>query len=219
MLLESRSSDVSSIPWRVHRTFVSWVNSCVGTQSCPTLPGRPAGRPDPTCSWYVRVLDSTGLKIDLQISCLKHSSRVSIGWFFTHALTEAGPKAICNLRSDEFCAAPPAPLVALAVALSSLIRLSEILVSRLLALMSQVASLFRRVDAPMTIEVRSYHRSIRSVLDNEITASGGNALVCGVPADLTGMSGTVAVSTRAVWFSILAGEAKCVLWISCQGWN
>ena len=60
VLLERRSSDVSAIPWRVHGTCVSWPNKSIGTQSCPTPPGRSAGRPDPTRPWYVRVLDSTG---------------------------------------------------------------------------------------------------------------------------------------------------------------
>ena len=48
------------MPWRVRWTFVSWANSFVGAQSCPTPPGRSAGRADPTRPWYVRVLDSTG---------------------------------------------------------------------------------------------------------------------------------------------------------------
>ena len=61
VLLERRWSDVSSIPWRERWTFVSWANSSVGTQSCPTPPGRSAGRSDPTRPWYVRDLDSTGL--------------------------------------------------------------------------------------------------------------------------------------------------------------
>ena len=47
------------MPWRVRWTFVSWGNSFVGTQSCPTSPGRSAGRSDSTRQWYVRVLDST----------------------------------------------------------------------------------------------------------------------------------------------------------------
>ena len=59
VLLERRSSDVSSMPWRVRWTFVSWANNSVGTQSCPTPPGRSAVRPDPTQPLYVRVLDST----------------------------------------------------------------------------------------------------------------------------------------------------------------
>ena len=46
--------------WRERWTFVSWANSSVGTQSCPTPPGRSAGRSDPTRPWYGRVLDSTG---------------------------------------------------------------------------------------------------------------------------------------------------------------
>ena len=60
VLLERRSGDVSAISWRERWSFVSWANSSVGTQSCPTPPGRSAGRPDPSCPWYVRVLDSTG---------------------------------------------------------------------------------------------------------------------------------------------------------------
>ena len=48
------------MPGRVRWTFVSWANSCVGTESWTTPHGRPAGRPDPTRPWYVRVLDSTG---------------------------------------------------------------------------------------------------------------------------------------------------------------
>ena len=55
MLLEKRSSNVSSIPWKIQRTCVSWANSSVGTLSCPTSLGRPAGRLDPTRPWYVRV--------------------------------------------------------------------------------------------------------------------------------------------------------------------
>ena len=58
-------------------------------------------------------------------------------------------------RVTELCGAPLAQLVVLAVAMSSPVRLSEILVSRLIALMSQVASLFRRKDVPMTIKVMS----------------------------------------------------------------
>ena len=50
------------MPWRERWTFVSWANNSVGTQSCPTSPGRSAGRSDPTRPWYVRVLDSTGQK-------------------------------------------------------------------------------------------------------------------------------------------------------------
>ena len=48
------------MPWRERWTFVSWANNSVGTKSCPTSPGRSAGRSDPTRPWYVRVLDSTG---------------------------------------------------------------------------------------------------------------------------------------------------------------
>ena len=60
VLLGKRSGDVSSMLWRVRRRLVSWANSSVGIQSCPTPPRHPAVRPDATRLWYVRVLDSTG---------------------------------------------------------------------------------------------------------------------------------------------------------------
>ena len=58
--MERRRIDVSSMAWGERWTFVSRANSYVGTQSCPTSPGRSAERSDPTHPWYVRVLDSTG---------------------------------------------------------------------------------------------------------------------------------------------------------------
>ena len=60
VLLGRRSCDVSTMPWGVRGTFVSWANCFVGVQTCPAPSRRPAVRPDPTCPWYVRVLDSTG---------------------------------------------------------------------------------------------------------------------------------------------------------------
>ena len=59
VLLGKRSGDVSSMPWGVRGTLVPWANCSVGVPSCPAPPRRPAVRPDPTCPWYVRVLDST----------------------------------------------------------------------------------------------------------------------------------------------------------------
>ena len=59
VLQGSRSGDVSSMPWKLRGMLVSWANSSVGIQSCPTPPHRPAVRPDPTRPWYVRILDST----------------------------------------------------------------------------------------------------------------------------------------------------------------
>ena len=47
--------------WKIRLTFVFWANSSIGMQSCPTPPGRCAGRPDLTCPWYVRFFGSTGL--------------------------------------------------------------------------------------------------------------------------------------------------------------
>ena len=66
VLLERRWSDISSIFWSVRWTFVSWENSSVGTQSCPTPPGRFAGRFDLTRPWYVRVWDSTGPSLNVR---------------------------------------------------------------------------------------------------------------------------------------------------------
>ena len=60
VLLERRSSIISSMPWRVQGTFVCCADNSVGIQSCPTPRGRPTERPDPTRPWYVQVLDSTG---------------------------------------------------------------------------------------------------------------------------------------------------------------
>ena len=60
MLLERRCGDVFSMPLRKRLTFVSLANNSVGTKSCPIPPGRSARRFDPTCPWYVQVLDSTG---------------------------------------------------------------------------------------------------------------------------------------------------------------
>ena len=59
VLLAKCSRNVSSMPWGVRRTLVSWANCSVGVPSCPVPPRRPAVRPDPTLPWYVRVLDST----------------------------------------------------------------------------------------------------------------------------------------------------------------
>ena len=59
VLLGKRSGDLSSMPWRVRGTLVSWANCSVGVQSCPAPPRRPAVCPDPTRPCYVRVLDST----------------------------------------------------------------------------------------------------------------------------------------------------------------
>ena len=56
VLLERRSSDVSSIPWKEWWTFVSWANNSVGKQSCPTSTGRSAGRSDPNSSIGGRIL-------------------------------------------------------------------------------------------------------------------------------------------------------------------
>ena len=61
-VLLGRRGDVSSMLWRVRGRLVSWANSSVGIQSCPTPPRHPAVRSVPTRQWYVRVLDSTGFE-------------------------------------------------------------------------------------------------------------------------------------------------------------
>ena len=61
VLLGGRSGDVSAMLWKVRGRLVSWANSFVGTQSCPTPPRHPAVCPDPTRPRYVRVLDSTSM--------------------------------------------------------------------------------------------------------------------------------------------------------------
>ena len=48
------------MPWKERCTSDSWANRFVGALSCPIFPGRSARHADPTCRWYVRVLDSTG---------------------------------------------------------------------------------------------------------------------------------------------------------------
>ena len=60
MLPKSHSGDVSSIPWGVRETPISWANCSAGVPSCPAPPCRSAVLPDPTSPWYVRVLESTG---------------------------------------------------------------------------------------------------------------------------------------------------------------
>ena len=95
-------------------------------------------------------------RVDLQLSCPISSNREWIGCFLTPSLRLACVQ-FATPGATEFCGAPLAPLVVLAVATSSPIRLSEILVSRPIVLMSQVAFLFRRKDVLTTIKVRSLH--------------------------------------------------------------
>ena len=47
VLLENRSGDVSSMPWRVRGTLVSWANCSMGAQSCATPPHPAAPLCDP----------------------------------------------------------------------------------------------------------------------------------------------------------------------------
>ena len=58
-----RSRDVSSMPWMERETLCFWAYCSVGVSSCPAPPRRPAVRPNPTRSWYVRVLDSIVFKL------------------------------------------------------------------------------------------------------------------------------------------------------------
>ena len=65
VLLENRSSDVSSMHWGVRWTLVSWANCSVGAPSCPAPLRRRAVRFDPTRPWYVRVLESTNSNLQI----------------------------------------------------------------------------------------------------------------------------------------------------------
>ena len=76
VLLEKRSGDVSSMPWGVRGTLVSWAYCSVGVPSCPAPPRRPAVRPDPTRPWYVRVLDSPGKRIPVESKTRTNDRRV-----------------------------------------------------------------------------------------------------------------------------------------------
>ena len=79
MLLERRSGDVSAMIWKVRGGLISWANSSVGIQSCPTPPRHPAVRPDPNRPWYVRVLDSTSLGTMLVCVLVTHLSNPKPG--------------------------------------------------------------------------------------------------------------------------------------------
>ena len=71
-----------------------WGNSSVGNQSCVTPPRHLAVRLDPTCSWYVRVLDSTS-----RISLLRASEES-----FKRRVFDAskGTREAC-LLDEQFC--------------------------------------------------------------------------------------------------------------------
>ena len=59
------SGDLSSMPWRARGTVVSCANKRVGVPCCRARPAQPPRRapPDPTRSWSVKVLDSTGIEL------------------------------------------------------------------------------------------------------------------------------------------------------------
>ena len=72
VLPESRSGDLSSMPWRVRGSLVSWATSSVGTQSCPTPPRRPAVHPDPTRPWTVRFRTRQAPETNRRLHSRKH---------------------------------------------------------------------------------------------------------------------------------------------------
>ena len=78
-------------------------------------------------------------------------------------LLRLGCALFATQRATELYGAPLAQSVVLAVVMSSPVRPNEILVSRPIALTPQVASLFRRMDAPMTIKVMSLPRSMNDL--------------------------------------------------------
>ena len=69
VLQQRWSGDLSSIPWKARGPLVSWANCSVGVPPCPAPPRCPAGRPEPTRPWYVRVVDSTGRVLSVLIWC------------------------------------------------------------------------------------------------------------------------------------------------------
>ena len=142
---------------------------------------------------------------------LSYQFQSRVNRMFPHALTEAGLCAICNSKSDGIVWCPSGPVSCTSCGYefsspserdSSVSPDSSDVPSGLLV-SSEGCSDDDQGDELAPIDERS-------VLDSEITASGGNAPACGVTADLQGMSGTVAVSTRTVWFSIPAGEGNAL---------
>ena len=130
---------------------------------------------------------------------------------FPHALTEAGLCAICSSKSDGIVWCPSGAVGCTSCGYefsspserdSSVSPDSSDVPSGLLV-SSEGCSDDDQGDELAPIDERS-------VLDSEITASGGIAPARGVTADLQGMSGTVAVSTRTIWFSIPAGEGNAL---------
>ena len=142
---------------------------------------------------------------------LSYQFQSRVNRMFPHALTEAGLCAICNSKNDGIVWCPSGPVSCTScgyefsspserdpsVSPDSSDAPSGLLVS------SDGCS-----DDDQGVELAPIDE--RSVLDSEIAASGGYAPACGVTADLQGMSGTVSVITRTVWFSIPAGEGDAL---------
>ena len=142
---------------------------------------------------------------------LSYQFQSRVNRMFPHALTEAGLCAICHSKSDGIVWCPSGPVSCISCGYefsnpsereSSVSPDSSDVPSGLLV-SSEGCS-----DHDQREELASINE--RSVLDGEITASGGNAPARGVTADQTGTSGTLGVSTRTVWFSVPAGEGDAL---------
>ena len=142
---------------------------------------------------------------------LSYQYQSRVNRMFPHALTEAGLCAICNSKSDGIVWCPSGPVGCssrgheysnpseqdFSISLDSPDVPSGFLVS------SEKCS-----DDEQGEEATSVDEC--PVPDSGITASGGNAPACGSSADQMGMSGTLRISTRTVWFSVPASESNTI---------
>ena len=142
---------------------------------------------------------------------LSYQYQSRVNRVFPHALTEAGLCAICNSKSDGivWCSSGPVSCSSCGYEYStpseqdSSISLDNSDVPGGLLASSEKCS-----DDGQSEEATSVDEC--PVPDRGITASGGNAPACGSSADQTGMSGTLRVSTRTVWFFTPAGEGNAL---------
>ena len=131
---------------------------------------------------------------------LSYQFQSRVSRMFPHALTEAGLCAICHSKSDGivWCPSGPVSCTSCGYEFSSPSERD----SSVSPDSSDVPSglLVSSEDVPMTIMARSSHL-LMSVLYQTVRSLPVGAMPPhAVTADLTGMSGTVVVSTRTVWF-------------------
>ena len=142
---------------------------------------------------------------------LSYQYQSRVNRMFLHALTEAGLCAICNSKSDGIVWCPSGPVSCSSCGyeysnpseqdLSISLDISDVPGGLLV-------SSEKCPDDEQSEEATSVDEC--PVPDSEIIASGGNSPACGSSADQTGMSGTLRVSTRTVWFSVPASESNAI---------